>query len=239
MPHFFTYADFYAWKNLVLRRLRQKHSVIHAIVDAGCLPIFSHKSNRWFGVAASLRYRGQKVPKDVPRDRRKRWMLQDLLLSNRYMEAQRRHSLCGPQGGALRVDLHNDLVVPGDASVHTRLHINSLYPRQQETWPWLRGGDLLYACGILFALIEVRYMTVCEGPDVRRTVEDSVRETRPAYFYYNKTVLSSAQSVEYDYTFDDEMYWDDYDSVNCFVPIVDRDVTSTMGCWMWDKQRSV
>ena len=82
-------------------------------------------------------------------------------------------------------------------------------------------------------------MSVCEGPGVRN-IEMAARETRPGYFYYNKTVLVPAQSVEADISFE---FWkhdeyEDYENVNRVFRARQRAPESIMKCWLWDKSAS-
>ena len=149
-----------------------------------------------------------------------------------------RYTLCGHNGADYSIVLREDILVGDDPNVHSRLYITNLYPRNQEEWNWLRGGDLLYASGILFALTDVKYMSVCEGPDVRRTIEDEVRKRIPNYFYYDKFILGPARSVDHDFSFEPWKHdeYSEYDRVERLLYVPNRPVSSIMGCWLWEKQ---
>tara|TARA_B100001113_G_scaffold275480_1_gene230061 strand:+ start:124 stop:561 length:438 start_codon:yes stop_codon:yes gene_type:complete len=134
-----------------------------------------------------------------------------------------------------------DIVVEKDQNVKARLYIENLYPRDQNSWEWLRGGDLLYASGILFSLINVQYMSVFEGPDLRRTVEEKARveKNMPNYFYYNKYILGPARSVVEDASFESYKLnqYDQYEDVlTRYLYNPDRRVDSTMESWLWEKK---
>ena len=108
----------------------------------------------------------------------------------------------------------------------------------RKKWEWLTGGDLLVASGILFALIDVRYLTTGEGLDVRY-FEFKKRNTQPGYFYYNKTTLVPAQSATTDYEYisrelDDDESGDEM-MQRRLVRTPNRHVDSTMQWWLWDK----
>jgi hypothetical protein len=236
---FFTWEQYDDWKARVLRLLKRKHSRIHKIVDNGCLPIFSLKSNRWFGVTASLAYRYYRCSKYVDIKYRNRQSLKDLLESGRYMKmgVRERSNLCfGHHAGPFSVVLLHDLVIDNN-HVHKHLHINNIYPRTQSEWKWLTGGDLLVASGILFALLDVRYMTVGEGPDVRY-FENEKRKTHPNYFYYNKSILVPAQSAVVDLEYSSRELEDDESGDESQFKLKhnpNRDANSVMEWWFWDK----
>ena len=237
---FFTYQLFDEWKARVIRLLRRKHSRIHAIVDAGCLPIFSLKSNRWFGIRASLHYERYRVPQGTPRHLRRRQALFDLLESNNPMRLRKRYTLCDASGGvflitSLSVVMDNPFPVRemGDDAlialreqqvpVHTVLYLQNLYPRLGPEW--MRGGDLLHAAGIIFALSNVRFLVLGEGPDVQR-FEQRAHGERQGYKYYDKFVLSTPQRAYYD--LNDWVHYDaDYHLV--------RKEQDDANFWVWDK----
>lgn len=234
---FFSWADFDDWKARVLRLLKRKHSRIHDIVDRGCLPIFSLKSNRWFGITASLAYKYYRVPKDVAKKHRNRQTLTDLLESGKHMTMVmgEQSQLCyGHHGGPFLVLLREGLTVDS-GEPHKYLYINNVYPRTQEKWKWLSGGDLLFASGVLFALTDVRYMALGEGPDVR-SFERKKRLLHPEYFYYNKVLLVPAQSAEIAYDDSDDDDDSNYDEMLTRLKRTpNRDVNSYIGWWIWDK----
>jgi len=208
-------------------------------VDRGCLPIFSLKSNRWFGITASLTYKGYRCPKDVPHEYRNRRRLTDLLESRKHMNIGKGGTrLCyGHHSGPFLILLLDNLSIDDDLR-HRYLHINNVYPRTQEKWRWLTGGDLLCASAILFSLVDVQYMTVGEGPDVRY-FENRKRGTHPEYFYYNKILLVPAQSAVSTYGMRSELFgYDSEDDEDVHMRLVrtpNRDPNSVIGWWFWDK----
>ena len=236
---FFTRGDFDEWREEVLSLLKQDDTRVHEIVKAGCLPVFSRVSpGQWFGVTATLRARGARPPQGLSCDARRVWWLQDLLRSGDPMVPSQQHVLQGHHGGPYRVMALDDLVVgDGPVEVHRRLHINNLYPHEQKQWKWLRGGDLLYASAILFVLLDVRYMTVCDGPGLRNSIETATRITRPGYFYYDKTILVPAASVRVDNNFEwsGEGGDDELSDLTRLLPAPDRGTGTVLGCWLWDK----
>ena len=242
MSSFFTLDDFDDWKKRVMRLINRKHSRIHAIVDRGCLPIFSLRQNKWFGVTASLRYANQRVPTNVERVVRFRWMLEDLLTSGRFMVPKKRHTYCLQDGRAFQLEYFTKAlfvkthVHAQDNAMYDHLHLNNLYPRDAPD-PWVRGGDLLHACGILFTLMNVRFMTVGEGEDLNRTIQDHARLSREDYFYYNKRIITMpfpATLIEApeDAREDDEMF------ATCLETYSKRKQSDrSAGWWLWDKHR--
>ena len=227
--NFFTYETYEDWKNRVLRLLKRKHSVIHKIVDQGCLPIFSLKTNKWFGVKASLRYLYQRLPKDVPKELKWRWLLRDLLESGKHMTPSAKYVLCGYGNDVpFCVRYETDWLVGQDPVVYNRLHIESIYPREQQMIPWLRGGDLLHACGILFSLLDVRYMTVQDCADLRKNNTD--QPISQGYSYYDKVILAPAEQIRYDSDFED------YEHTRVFR--LPGNLQKMSRHWMWDKSRT-
>ena len=249
---FFTRESFEAWRELVLSELLCETSPIHAIVDRGALPVYSTMSKNWFGVTASLRYRRQpKPPPEVPKEQRRRWVLGDLLRSRNPMVGSYIHKLLDVSPGFFNVTVFNNFVINATPSTRVLqrsdcLVINNLYPRMTGI-EWLRGGDLLHACGILFSLLDVNYMMVCEGPDLRR-FEEIRREQNndPGYFYYDKYILGAAQHVKKD--FDDPPWFDrysdenmkdadDYGEVQFYETQPERSPETKMECWLWEKNK--
>ena len=259
---FFSWDDFLAWKALVLAELQsdaESSAEVHRIAGKGALPIRS-KSNNWFGVDASNRYRGQPKPPDDLKTsaERNKWRLIDLLNSNQPMMHQVRdeYNLLGSRTSSFRIMLRNNLVLDPNStskmSTQRKMHlyINNLYPRETP-FEWLRGGDLLYAAGIVFSLVDVDYLSVCEGPDVRnfeRPRRDPSNDlyVRDDYFYYDKTILAPPKHVEsmldcdeiegYDSS-DDETFEDqeEHGMYDFYRTRPTRDIETTMACWIWEK----
>ena len=242
----FTTSDFEDWRCRVLRLLARKHSRIHDIVDRGGLPIFSLRQNAWFGVRADVRYAGQRCPQGVARAERRRWMLRDFLLSDRAMVPQSRYTLLDHDSSTFLVlYLAADFVLHGSnaRTRHARLHINNVYPYHSRCRiPWLRGGDLLFASGVLYALIDVRFMSVCQGPDVQRSIEDQRGAPVPrGYFYYDKFLL--VRPYPYQALYENVEPWsdqwdcdeDEYESVDHLLRLP-RTAFDSIHCWMWDKK---
>jgi hypothetical protein len=147
----------------------------------------------------------------------------------------RGHKLCHcAHGGPYEASIKDNLVVDGDDRIHKHLFIRNIFPRSQESLGWLSGGDLLVASGILFALTDVRYMTLSEGTNLRR-FEAEKRKTNPGYFYYNKTILSPAQFLGIDYDYErQELDDDDRESGDETLWHLTHDTTDKWW-WLWDK----
>lgn len=226
---FFVQADFDAWKARVLRLLARKESRLHAIVDRGALPIFSLRSNRWFGIKADVACVGQpRPPRDVTLP--KRWRLAHLLTSGRPMRPSARYTLLDHTSTPFLVMYVEDFVLDGARTKHARLHLNNLYPRETQL-PWLTGGDLLHACGILYALLDVQFLTVCEGGV--RAFENAHRVARPGYLYYDKVILVPPQHLVYADAPESEE--EEEEERAHFATVATRDPATIMRCWLWDK----
>ena len=260
---FFLWNDFLAWKELVLAELSsdsEASQVVHRIVGRGALPIHSTNSGEWFGVTAKMSYRKQpKPPEGLAMDAHRRWLFVDLLKSGKPMERKfKQYVLLDSCPGNFTLRVWNDLVLNPDGRSNMRaqrkehLSISNLYPRN-TCFKWMTGGDLLYAAGIVFSLLDVDYMTVCEGSGVRdaetsRRDPESPLFSRPDYFYYDKTILGPAQHVEHlmdapnGYDSNDDEDIDDAEengSFNFHYTRDYRDPESTMKCWLWEKPEEI
>lgn len=244
-PNFFEEKHFIEWKCEVLKCLSQATSPVHEIVHAGALPIFSHKSCKWFGVTASCRYEGQEVcenPDSIELGEYYRLQLCDLLQSKEPMVPKSEHTLShSPHGFSLLylrdlvVGLNNDVMEP-------RLHLNDLYPKRAwDHLKWeLSGGDLLWAAAIIFALTRVRYMTVGEGAELR-AFEEMQRKSKnnPKYFFYDKYILGKAKHIRRSSHQPgrrmETKRINKSDEDPKFVEILpERDSDSLLGNWLWE-----
>lgn len=235
--------DFVQWKRKVLELLSQPTSDIHDIVRRGNLPIWSKKSENWFGVTASCRYYGQRVcrRKDLDHDDPKLYSrslrLRGLLESDKPMQPSAQHLLQDHTSETFLLMCLRKLVLDDQDKTEPYLYLSSVYPRTSKL-DWLTGGDLLWATAIIFALTRVRYLIVGEGPGLRRFEVDHGRKHDPGYFYYNKFILAPAQhaqkrledSTELDDS-DDEY---EYQSPTVVHRVATRDPDTVMEFWLWE-----
>jgi len=257
---FFLWNDFLAWKELVLAHLGsdlEASQVVQRIVERGALPIRSNHSGNWFGIAADIRYRFQpKAPEGLTIYQHRKWKLVDLLKSGKPMSQTTSYFLLDGGAGNFTIRTENDLLLNPDENVgmwkqrKTHLHIHNLYPKNTPFNEWMTGGDLLYAAGIVFSLVDIDYMTLCEGPSVRRTAETPRRDpnsplfVRHDYFYYDKAILGPAQHVEHEIDYpdgydssNDENVMDDMEHGNFHIYSIRefRAPDSDAQCWLWKK----
>ena len=234
---FFTWADFAAWRGWVLTLLARGDARLHAVVDglpAGLLP----RLGRWFGVTATLRRRGASPPRGLAAPRGGGGCSEDPCGRGSRWSRRRRTTLCGHDGGAPTASWPCATSSSATTRPCTPGCTSTTSTRaSRKRWAWLRGGDLLYASALLFALLDVRYMTVCESIDIRASIEVAARAARPRYFYYDKTLLVPAQSVQWDHDFEWEGEGSDSVAVepSRLLPVPGRDAASMRGCWLWDK----
>ena len=241
---FFTVDDFQMWKHLVLSFLSQPTSPIHNIVNRGNLPIFSKINNEWFGVTAECKYIGQNVPADECHESYDRLQLSGLLTSDKPMKPSKSHCLQDHDSRSFHLLYLYDLVLgKNQYKPEPRLYLQSLYPRRSRLH-WLTGGDLLCATAIIFALTRVRYLMVCEGPDLKG-FEKTHMPNDPKYFYYNKFILGNAQHVKRVKEYKDptkrkrtnpEMSALSYyePSPQFFEIVEEREADTIMQCWLWE-----
>ena len=84
--------------------------------------------------------------------------------------------------------------------------------------------------------MNVRFMTVGEGEDLNRTIQDHARLSREDYFYYNKRMITMPFPAKLIDASDDA--WDDETSVACLETYSKRKQSDrSAGWWLWDKQR--
>ena len=252
---FFTWNSLDVWRERVLHELTLEHSPVFDIVDRGALPVRSNRNGRWFGITGmSMLFKGQKTRPGEPFPMRWRWRLEDFLKSNEHMSGPwSSFGLLDNNSGNFQLKLSNDFVVDASQSIGVRasrcLQLTNLYPRNTNI-EWLTGGDLLHACGIVFALLDVQTLIVCEGISVRSSVEKKRRESNPEYFYYGKYILGPPQHLVQA----DEPEWFEYPTTSLpdkesFYRIerstphwqfyerrVERPAETTMWCWMWTKE---
>ena len=139
------------------------------------------------------------------------------------------HGLCNDNQGVLQAGIHEYRI---DGILHRVLEVKKVFPRTSSAYKWIRGGDLLFASGVLFSLLQVRFMLVSEGS--RMLIQEAERELRPDYFYYNKTILSRAISVDVELRFEEDEFGDS-EIVSEIIPLPNRSV-DMIGSWMWDKE---
>lgn len=251
---FFTVDDFEEWRGHVLRFLSLTTSPIHDIVHSGHLPIFSKKNDKWFGVTASCKYRGQQVCESEHQgdyDLYERLQLRGLLESKKPMEPSRRYVLQDHGSASFLLLYRRDLVlVDSQDEKEPRLYLNNLYPKR-SAWNWLTGGDLLCATAIIFALTRVRYLMVGEGPDLRYFEDSHGRKTDKEYFYYKKFILGIPQHVkrifdrarakrmrrnaDIDCDSNDQDFAE-YEPPEFFERVEKREPDTIMGFWLWENQ---
>ncbi|MBE36500.1 MAG: hypothetical protein CMI16_13260 [Opitutaceae bacterium] len=238
---FFQWNDFYVWKALVLQELKNDESDAYKLARKRQLPIYSTKQNRWFGVSGIGLTRTISYVREEGEGYYVRLLVNFLQNNSEVQMEGRTFTLGGDKQkksfSVYKTKLHVD------NEYKNGLHLAALYPRDAaEILDWdVRGGDLLHACGVLFALLtDTDCMYVQEGPHVGMFETAVADEHLPGYKYYNKFILGPAKPAQHREASSDEEEQETKQEINTDVLYVDSrsvEPLADVSQWLWTKKR--
>ena len=221
----------------VLQELENKQSDAYVIAHARNLPIYSTTQEKWFGVS------GINLTHTIPRVEGEGAQYFVRLLKE-FLKKDDSNDVVQMNGTSFMLAAGADafhayktkLCLDNNTSYQNCLYIAALYPRKAQLGWDVRGGDLLYACGVLFALLkDTNYMYVEEGPHML-TFEQHWSD----YKYYNKFILGPAAPVTHREASNEETEQEIKQNTSaCYVKLLSSETNmQNVSEWLWMKMQS-